>query len=165
MATQQSDQRQPDYRKYPIDDHGKLRFQYFSVGILTPITVAYAANDQVELFKLPPGRKRILPWLSRLQWTAFGAGRAIDIGHRAFMARPPADADPTAENGDAFIDGFDVAAAQATPFEWFTPEDGNASSMKYDLYSIDEMVVFMTILGGTMPIGAKLSGFCAYIYE
>jgi len=164
MATLQSDQRQDGYRKYPIDDHGKLRFQYFSVGIITPITVAYAANDQVELFKLPPGRKRILPFLSRLQWTAFGASRTIDIGHRAYMKRP-SDNDLEVENVDAFIDGLDVSAAQTTPLAWATPVDVNASQMKYDVYSLEEVTVYMSILGGTMPAAATLQGFCAYIYE
>lgn len=162
MATQQSDQRQDGYRKYPIDDHGKLRYQFFSVGVLTPITTAYAANDQIELFKLPPGRKRILPHLSRILYSAFGAGRTIDVGHRAYAARSPADAANEAEDVDAFIDGLDVAVAITVPVVWPTPAP---NALKFDMYSYDEAVVYMTVLGGTMPVNATLSGMCAYLYE
>lgn len=158
MAVQQSDQRQDGYRKYPIDDHGKFRLQFFSVGVITPVAVAFAANDQIELFKLPPGRKRILPHASRLVWSAFGAGRTLAIGHRAYAARSPADAAAEPENATAFATAVDVSAAQPVP-------QALGSVLKYDMYSYDEAVVFATVLGGTMPVGATLSGYMAYIYE
>lgn len=157
MVVFQSDQRQDGYRKYPIDDHGKFRLQYFSVGIITPIAVALAANDQVELFKLPPGRKRVLPHKSRIAFSAFGAGRTINIGHRAYTKRPP-DNDVEPENATAFISGLDVSAASGNPPQW-------SNAMKYDMYSYDEAVVFMTVLGGTLPIGGTVSGYMAYVYE
>lgn len=153
MATKLSVQMAEDYRKFPIDDHGKVRMQYGSVAALT---VAYAANDQIELFKLPPGRKRILPCLSRVSCSAFGAARTLDLGYRAYSTRPSDTADEV-EDGDAFIDGMDVSAAL------------NAAAMstvlKYDMYSRTEVTVFATILGGTMPIGATLQILMAYLYE
>lgn len=158
MATLQSDQRQEGYRKYPIDDHGKARMQFFSVGVLTPITVAYAANDQVELCKLPPGRKRILPRESLIKCSAFGAARTIDLGYRAYSRTWAAHADLEVEDGDAFIDGLDVSAAITTPVAFNT-------DIKYDIFSRDEVTLFMTILGGTMPVAATLSGYIKYIYE
>lgn len=157
MTTYQSDQRQDGYRKYPIDDHGKARLQYFSVGILTPITVAYAQNDQVELFKLPPGRKRILFRESFIKCSAFGASRTIDIGYRTYRRISGSGAQP-AEDGDDFISNLDVSAAITTPVAWQT-------GLKYDIYSQDEVVVFMTIEGGTMPVAATLEGYMKYIYE
>lgn len=154
MANHTSLQLTEDFRKYPIDDHGKLRTQFFTIPALT---VAYAANDTVDLFLLPPGRKRLLPNLSRLSGSAFGAGRTIDIGHRAYNARPSAAADAEVEDPDALIDGLDVSAA-TNAVAWST-------ALKFDMYSVDEVMVFATILGGTMPVGATLSGFLTYLYE
>ena len=153
MATQLSVQLAEGYRRYPIDDHGKLRFQYGSVAALA---VAYAQNDQIELFKLPPGRKRILPCLSRITTTAFGSSRTLDLGHRAYSKRPP-DEDEEAEDVDAFIDGMDVSSAvNAAAF---------STALKFDMYSRTEVTVYATILGGTMPIGATLQVLMAYLYE
>lgn len=154
MATILAAQLAEDYRKYPIDDHGKLRYQYFSVPALT---VALAANDQIDLCDLPPGRVRILPFLSRISTSAFGAGRTLDLGHRAYNARPVGTIDPEAEDGDALIDGLDVSAAvNAAAF---------STSLKFDMYSVQEKRIFATVLGGTMPIGATLAGMLAYLYE
>ena len=153
MATYLSNQLQDGYRRTPVDDHGKLRTQYFSVG---PLDTAYAANDLVKLFDLPSGRKRILPGLSRISCSAFGAGRTIDIGHEAYMKRPP-DNDVEAADLDAFIDGMDVSAA-VNGAAWST-------ALKFDMYSMTEVEVYMTILGGTMPVGATLQGYITYLYE
>lgn len=153
MAEHDSLQLAEDYRRYPIDDHGKLRFQFFDTGTLT---VAYAQNDQVNLFRLPPSRIRHLPGLSRITASAFGSSRTIDIGHRAYSRRPP-DNDLELEDGDAFIDGLDVASG-VTGVAWGT-------GIKFDMYQRTEVGVFMTILGGTMPIGARVHGYFAYIYE
>lgn len=153
MATHLSDQLAADFRRYPIDDHGKLRMQYFSISALT---VAYAADDMVKLFSLPSGRKRLLPGLSRITTSAFGSGRTIDIGHDAYMRRPP-DNDEELADLDAFIDGMDVASA-VNGAAWST-------ALKFDLYSMAEVDVYMTILGGTMPIGASASGYLTYVYE
>lgn len=154
MATYTSRQMAEDYRSYPIDDHGKLRMQYADVPALT---AAYAANDQITLFKLPPGRKRVIIPLSRISFSAFGAGRTLNIGHRAYSARPTGLADPEAENATAFVTGLDVSAA-GNAVSWGT-------TLKYDMYSIEEVEVFATIVGGTMPVGATLAMFMSYLYE
>jgi hypothetical protein len=142
-----------DARRYPVDDHGKLRMQYFKV---TALTAALSANDTIALFWLPPGRKRILPNLSRVSHSAFGAGRSLDIGHDAYMKRPAGN-DAEAIDVDAFIDGKDVAtAANAAVF---------STELKFDMYSLNEVLVYATVLGGTMPVGATLEGYMAYLYE
>ncbi len=142
-----------DYRRYPIDDHGKLRMQYFSVPALTE---AVPANGTIGLFWLPPGRKRLLPGLSRLTASAFGAGRTLDIGHDGYMKRPSTEA-PEAADPDALIDGMDVSAA-VNGAAWSTV-------LKFDMYSLDEVLVYATVLGDTMPVGATLAGYLAYLYE
>lgn len=153
MATHLANELVDGFRRYPIDDHGKLRMQYFSIGELT---AAYAQNDMVKLFTLPPGRKRILPGLSRISVSALGGSRTIDIGHGDYSRRPP-DNDLELADYDAFIDGMDVSSA-VTGAAWSTV-------IKFDLYSMAEVEVYMTILGGTMPIGATASGYLAYLYE
>lgn len=157
MAINYSTQLTEGARRYPIDDHGKLRMQHFDVPALT---VAYAANDTIELCRMPPGRLRILPWLSRWRSSAFGGGRTIDLGHRAYLIRPPTGeaGNYEAEDVDAFIDGLDVSGAVALS-AW------SATVQKFDVYSRTEWVLFATILGGTMPIGAELHGSVAYLYE
>lgn len=152
-----ADQLAETYRRYPIDDHGKLRYCAFKVSALT---VALAANDTIGLLWLPPGRKRLLPYESRLTVSAFGASRTLDVGHDAYSARSPGSGVVEAANPDAFIDGLDVATA-VTASLW-TPAN---SALWYDMYSHDETLVYATVLGGTMPIGATMSGYLAYLYE
>lgn len=152
--TQNADQLVEGYRRYPVDDHGKLRYQFFSVSALT---VAIAANGTIGLVWLPPGRKRILPHLSRITTSAFGAGRTLDLGHDGYMSRPSGQATAEAADPDALIDGLDVSSAVAAA--------AFSTSLKYDMYSLDEVLLYATVLGDTMPIGASMSGLVAYLYE
>ena len=143
------------HRRLPVDDHGKLRMNYFSVPALAS---ALADGSTIGLAWLPPGRKRILPNLSRISTSAFGAGRTLDIGHGAYLDRPAglstSDAD---EDDDAFVAALDVSGAvAATAF---------GTGIKFDMYSMAEVLLFATINGGTMPTGATLEGYIAYLYE
>lgn len=140
------------HRKYPIDDHGKLRYQYASFTA----TEAVAADSTIGLLWLPSGRKRILPHLSRITTSAFGAGRTLDVGHEAYMRRPP-DNDLEAADPDAFIDGLDVSSAvTATPV---------GTALKFDMYSMAEVLVYATVLGGTLPVNGTVEVLMAYLYE
>lgn len=144
-----------DMRKRPIDDHGKIRVQYFTVG---PLTVAGDANSVFELCDLPPGAVRILPAMSAVQCSAFGAARVLDIGHRAYAKRATgvaADAEP--EDLDAFAVGLDIAAAGVDIY--------NPSDLKFDVYSQAGVRVVAQVRGGTAPIGATLEGYLVYVYE
>lgn len=140
-----------DYRKYPIDDHGKLRYAYAKVTASGDL----AANGTAALFWLPPGRKRILPHLSRITTSAFGAARTLDLGHAAYATSLPAGQE--AEDPDAFIDGLDVSSAVTA--------NAMGTALKFDMYSQDEVLVFATVLGGTMPDAATLEVLMAYLYE
>jgi hypothetical protein len=142
------------YRSLPTNDHGKFRLQYFS---LPAVAVAGDASTTVDLCDLPPGRTRILPCMSRISTTAFGAGRTLDVGHRAYQARDAEAGDPEAEDADALIDGMDVSGAvNAAAF---------STALKFDIYSKQEVTLFATVLGGTIPVAATINGFVAYIYE
>lgn len=153
MAVQKSIQMVEGYRQRPIENHSKLRYMYFDTGTLT---VAYAQNDQIDLCRLPSGTKRILPNLSRITSSALGAARTLSIGHRQYMKRPP-DNTLEAEDTTAFMSAMDVSAAvNAAAF---------STVLKFDMFSLAEVDVFATIAGGTMPIGARIQGLIAYLYE
>lgn len=141
------------YRRYPIDDHGKLRFAYGKVTA----SGALAASGTMGLLWLPPGRKRILPHLSRITTSAFGAGRTLDVGTDAYMARPSGAADPEAADPDALIDGLDVSSAVTANVV--------GTGLKFDIYSMDEVLVYATVLGNTMPDGGTVELLLAYLYE
>lgn len=140
-----------DYRKHPIDDHGKLRYAYAKVTA----DGALAADGTMALFYLPPGRKRILPHLSRITTSAFGAGRTLDLGHAAYTKSAPSTQED--EDVDALIDGLDVSSAVTA--------DPVGTSLKFDMYSTDEVLVFATVLGGTMPDAGTVEVLLAYLYE
>lgn len=144
-------------RKTPYDDHSKLRYQYFE---LAPVAVAGDINTTIDLCELPPGPVRLLPHLSRIKTSAWGASRTLDIGHRAYQVKDPIAGIYTeeAEAGTAFVAAKDVSAAVAND-AW------SATVLKYDMYSKQGIMLFATVKGGTIPVGATLSGFAAYLYE
>lgn len=147
----------PDFRRHPIDDHGKLRYAY---GKVTSPAGGVAANSTLGLLWLPTGRKRLVLPLSYIAWGIFGAGRTLDVGHAAYGTRPPSET-PEADNPDALIDGLDVAVAGQRQFG----VTAAAVPMKYDMYSTEEVLIYATVLGGTMPEGITVEVLLAYLYE
>lgn len=146
-------------RKRPFDEHGKLRFNRFA---LPAVAVAGDALTTIDLCKLPPGAVRILPWLSRIEVSAFGSSRVLDVGHRAYSKRPAgtdtAANEIEAEDDDAFIADLDVSSAVALS-AW------SATVEKFDIYSRDGVTIFAKVAGGTIPVGATILGYVAYLYE
>lgn len=153
-----SDELDADYRGHPINDHGKIRVQYFNVPA---VEVEGDAETTIDLCDLPPGKIRVIPVLSHIKHSAFGAGRTLDIGHRVYQKRDNAEEDEEAENLDAFCDGLDVAAAANG-----VGLGANLSiATKYDLYSKGGVRVTAQVKGASIPVGATLSGFIAYVHE
>ena len=145
-----------DYRGTPVNDHGKMRYQFFD---LPAVAVAGDAGTTIDLCELPPGRVRVIPSLSRVSFSAFGAARTMKIGHTAYPSRDIGAADPEPADDNAFTpDAIDVSAAVSC----LPISDG---VLKYDVYSKTEVLIQALIEGGTIPAGATLSGFIAYVYE
>lgn len=144
-------------RKRPFDTNAKLRFAYFA---LPAVAAAGDANTTIELADLPPGAVRLLPWLCRITTSAFGASRTLDVGHRAYTKADAFSSTTTdeAEDPDAFIDGLDVSSAVANT-AW------SSTVQKFDMFSKAGVTLFATVLGGTIPVGATMSGLVAYLYE
>lgn len=145
-----------DYRARPIEDHGKLRIQFFE---LTATAAAGDALSTIDLCDLPPGAVRVLPNLSRISASAFGAGRTLTIGHQAYDKRTP-DLDNYSEALD--LDAFTPAALDVSGATNSIPV---STQIKYDLYSTAGVRVTAQVVGGTIPQGATLSGFLVYVYE
>lgn len=145
-----------EYRGSPINDHSKVRLQYFN---LPAVTVAGDANSTIDLCDLPPGAIRVIPELSRILPSAYGASRVMKIGHRAYQkadAYMNAGATDEAEDDDAFGSAIDVATAV---------NRNVGTSLGYSMSSKSGIRVFATVTGGTIPIGGTLKGFLAYTYE
>lgn len=149
-----ADQLAAGYRKYPIDLHGKLRYAYMSLAA-NPIAGDIAST--IELCDLPPGRVRVLPNLSRLTCSAWGASCTLSIGYRAYSSSEVAGSTPNAEDVDDFMAAKDVSGALAAVV-WST-------AIKYDVYSVAGVRVFGKIAGAVIPVNATLQLLMAYLYE
>lgn len=136
----------------PRSTHSKLRMDYFEAPA---ITVAGDINTTMDLCYLPPGNVRVLPSQSYVAVSAWGAARTLNVGHRAYSNEDMSV--QIAENASAFGTGIDVSAAAIKPI--------SATVLKYDMYSKAGIKVFLTVLGGTIPVGATLKGLLAYLYE
>lgn len=159
MATVLSDQLKEGYRKRPIEDHGKLRFQAFHYKNETGGTLA--DGTEIDLCDLPPGAVRIIPYLSRYKTVvAGGASRVLDIGLRAYASKyNPNPQDLQAEDDDALVADKDISSAvAATVFD-------AANDLFVDIYSRAGVRVFATIDGGTIPANLEIEGSIAYLYE
>lgn len=133
------------------DEHAKLRFAYFKATQ----SGAGDATSTMDLCKLPAGNVRVLPGLSRYSISALGAARTLDFGHRAYETK--ADGTLEAEALDAFAANIDASGAIAGA--------ALATTIKYDLYSRRGVTISAQVNDGTIPDGAVLEGYIAYLYE
>ena len=142
-------------RRYPIDDHGKLRFLYAKV-------VQVGLGDIGSSFilgTLPFGRVRLLPFLSRYKGAALGAARTMSIGHDAYYSTStPSNAAPVAAAAAAFANAIDVSAATEANFPVL-------AGLKHDLYSRDGVQLRATFAGGTIADASTFEFLIAYMAE
>lgn len=140
----------PGVRQFPIDDYGKLRLIHFEI---IPAVVGDAGST-AQLCKLPHGRLRVIPQLSRYWHDAFGASRVLNIGYAAYTKEggidEPADMDDFVAANDVSAQG--VAKVLGT-------------TRKYDMFSRKGITVTAQVTGGTWPSGCKLNGFLAVVTE
>ena len=143
------------YRKLPIEDHAKLRFMY---GKITQGVAAGDAGSSVVIGKLPPGRVRVIPYLSRYKVSALGAARVMDIGHDLYYDRTE-DADAgEAAAAAVFANDIDVSGATDALFPV-------TAGLKFDMFSRDGITLRATVAGGTIPAAATFEFNIAYLYE
>lgn len=115
------------------------------------------ANSTAILAKLPAGRLRILREASVISSSAFGASRTLDVGYQAFTAK---DGTETAADADALVDGVSVANAATNAMDAAAGADPTLF-----VNSRTGVTIEATVLGGTIPDGATLKGYIAYIKD
>lgn len=144
------------YRRYPIDDMGKLRVLY---GKITQGAAAGDDGSSVVIGDLPPGRVRILPQLCRYKVSALGASRVMKVGHDLYYDN--SQVGDTGEPADllAFMSAVDVSAA--TNADWPVL----AAALKFDVYSRAGVRLRATITGGTIPAAATFEFVVVFVAE
>lgn len=131
------------------------KYAYFS---FTQGAVAGDANSLANLITLPPGEIRLLKTESKFVCSAFGSARTLDIGYLAHTKR-----DGTAVNAsiDAVLDGGDVSAAAGLTCGAGTNALGTDPCLLLD--SKSGVTIQAKCLGDTLPAGATLKGYFAYL--
>jgi len=139
-------------RPYPIDDHGKHRWQ---VAKFTAVGVGDASST-IDFFDLPTGRTRIILPEIKVRTSAFGASRVLKLGHRAYqkVSTPYTN---EAEDDDAFFSALDISAGGN-----LAPTVGG---LWFDIFAETPVTIFGTVTGGTVPDAATISLMVPYIYE
>lgn len=143
-------------RTNAMENTGKLRIMSFH---LPATAVLGDIGTTIDLGYLPPGRVKVLPSLSKIKASAFGAARTLEIGHTAYQKRDSASETFEAADDNAFTSvALNVAAATND-----LPMD--ATQLDFDLYSKNGVLVQAVVKGGTIPAGATLEGFVIFITE
>lgn len=158
VTTQKSDQidretARPVTIADPADSHGKLRMAYFNFAQ----SGAGDANSTVDLVKLPSGRVRVYAGLSRVAHSAFGSSRTLDIGHTGFTQL---DGTAVAADEDALHSAANVAATGG-----FAPVDETGHGQMFVYQADGPVTIQAKVEGGTIPDGATLEGFIAYVKD
>lgn len=129
----------------------------FQPWIHTQGAAAGDANSTIEVWRIPSGARLYLH-LSTIRNSAYGAARVLKFGWRAY-ANP--DGSAVAADDDGLFAALDVAAAG---FRHMV----EAPTLGAGLDSLDSRIfensadLFLTVTGGTIPIGAVTRGVLAY---
>ncbi len=135
--------------------HGRLRFARFN---FTQGAAAGDAGSIARLVKLPKGKVRVVLPLSRVAHSALGASRTLDLGWEAHVADDGSG--DVAADPNGLDDGVAVNIAGA-----FTP-GGTLGGDETKLFeSLDGVVVTGQVNDGTIPAGATLDGYLAYVMD
>lgn len=134
--------------------HGRLRVARFNFTQ----SGTGDAGSLARLVKLPKGKIRVILPLSRVAFSAMGAGRTLDLGwdmHHAGDGSGEVAADP---NG--LDDGIDVSSAGAV-----TP-GGTIGGDETRLFeSLGGVVLTAQVNDGTIPDGATFDGYVVYVMD
>jgi hypothetical protein len=118
-------------------------------------------NSTIDLALLPQGDVRLFLTESKIWWTAFGAARLLDIGHRAYEA---IDGSIIAAAANLFDDDVDVSAASNAAGVALGSDFVLAGTLAKTqrFLSAKGVMVFATVTGGTIPAGTIIEGFLEY---
>lgn len=133
-----------------------VRYRYFT---FTQGAAAGDATSTALLCRIPAGQGHILPAMSRVSHSAFGAARTLDVGIEAHTNRDLTTA--VAKVADNILDGLDVSAAGASDMGSGTNADG--ASIPYDVSDVEGVDILATVNVDTIPAAATLTGWIAYV--
>ncbi len=126
------------------------------------------AGSTAELVKLPAGNIRVLTAECNMHRSAFGSGRTLNIGHRAYQepSGPGGTGADVAEDDNAFLSALAVATAGAALWNAGTLGAGvDGLDQSAYISSREGVMVYATVAGGTIPVGATLTGYVTYIQD
>lgn len=144
---QQVDAALPDFL---ASDQSMARCRAFQFDF-TQGAAAGDAESTALLCRLHPGKWTLLAYVSRIENSAFGAGRTLNVGVQAYTK---SDGSAQAAQEDVLVDGLDVAAAGGNFMG-----SGTNGLARVDLpESRDRIEVYATVKGATIPSGATIKG-------
>lgn len=141
------------------DWHGRLRIERFTFtqGQFATTPAAGDAGSTARLVLLPAGRCRVFMSLSYLHSSAFGASRTLDIG---WKAHTDLDGNAVVADPNGLRAAIDVASAGSKAM---TGTIGLGETKQF--LSRDEIEIFATVAGGTIPLNATLTGHLVYVKD
>lgn len=113
------------------------------------------ATSTAQLAFLEGGRFVVLPKLSFIDWSAFGAARVLDIGLSAYTDE---DGNTVAAAPTAFDEDIDVSAAGRAAMG---SDIAAVTGGRFLVKSRSGVTIVATVAGGTIPAGATLTGYLA----
>lgn len=131
----------PVVRLDPIDLGGRVRVARVS---FTQGAAAGDAGSTAELARVP-ANATVLPHLSKLYFSAFGAARTLNVG--------------TSADEDLFATAVDVSAAGSLALD---EADTTAVKDGVDNDGTSDLAIFAKVAGGTIPAAATIKGFIYY---
>jgi len=136
------------------EDGGRIRMKRATITA----SAALAADSTIALCILPKNARIIG---GAIQFSAFGAGRTLDLGIVGADNSGYIDDDnSTADDVDFFLDGIDVSAAGQDTFAELAQGDGNAHYL-----TVKELLLLATVLGDTMPEDGTLTVEVRYVVD
>lgn len=159
MATFYSDQIAVERQNIPdlvkLYDSGKVHVKYFAVTF----TGGGADGDEAELVKLAAGNNRVMKTASRVNCSAFGSSRVLDVGYRAHTKYT--DSSAVNASQDTIADGLDISANASLAMGAGTNALGTDPTLL--LQPSDRLTIVAKVTGGTIPDGATLKGWISYV--
>lgn len=117
-------------------------------------------GSTIDLVKLGAARYRIIPALSYLQWSAYGTGCTLSVGHTGWTNL---DGSTVAAAPAAIEDTLDVHAAGQATLGVGTNAVANASGLVIECKT--GVLLQAVIAGAVIPNGATLVGHIAYVTD
>ena len=148
----------PQIKNPKFQMNGDQKYMFFN---FTQGAAAGDAGSTALLVRIPGGQGHILPVMSHIEHSAFGAARTLDVGIAAHTDRSGAAVAAVADNID---DGRDVSGAGSG----FMGTGTNGKQfIAYDIGATKGQVaqadVLATVNVDTIPAAATLTGWITYV--